>query len=344
MSASNGRSRRAVVIALAVGFPLSAVFLWLSVRGTDLDRVWEIIDGGRPAPLVATVGCIALMYWFQAVRWRRIARARLPLRSMYAMLVAGLAVNNVVPGRLGDFLRAHWISRATHVPGGRGLATVLLDRGGDLVVLAASLFVCLPLVSSAAWVDRLAVVAVGLAALFIMVVVAAHLFTRRRGNRSEGHQNLVRRLMRDTVDGLSEPMSVRDVAIALGLSVAAWLAWASAAMLCGRAIGVEIGPVEALFLAGVVNLGVAIPSSPGFVGTYQWLVISTLALYGIGRDEGLAFALVFQACWYIPTTVVGAVLLALRAPARVSVPMPVPRRRNRVPAPAREATRHHRHD
>ena len=46
-----------------------------------------------------TVGCIALMYWFQATRWRRIAKAAaLPRRSVYAMLVAALAVNNVVPG------------------------------------------------------------------------------------------------------------------------------------------------------------------------------------------------------------------------------------------------------
>ena len=72
-----------------------------------------------------------------------------------------------------------------------------------------------------------------------------------------------------------------------------------------------------------MNLGVAIPSSPGFVGTYQWLVISTLALYGVGREEGLAFAIVFQACWYIPTTVVGGALLALRAPARIRVSTPV---------------------
>ena len=75
----------------------------------------------------------------------------------------------------------------------------------------------------------------------------------------------------------------------VGLSFAAWLAWSGGAILCGRAIGIEIGLVEALFLAGVVNLGVAIPSSPGFVGTYQWLVISTLALYGEGRVDGLAF-------------------------------------------------------
>jgi glycosyltransferase 2 family protein len=325
MSASNGRSRRGVVVAVVAGLPLSALFVWLSLRGTDLDRVWATIGSARVAPLVGTVGCIALMYWFQATRWRRIAKAAaLPRRSVYAMLVAALAVNNVVPGRIGDLLRANWMARAIHVPGGRGLATVVLDRGGDLIVLALSMFICLPLVSRAAWVDRLVLGAMVVAAIFLAVVVAARFYTLRRRDRSRGRQGLVRRLAHDTLDGLSAPISASDAAMIVGLSFAAWLAWSGGAILCGRAIGIEIGLVEALFLAGVVNLGVAIPSSPGFVGTYQWLVISTLALYGVGRDEGLAFAVVFQACWYIPTTLAGGVLLLLRAPGRVRIPMPVP--------------------
>lgn len=134
---------------------------------------------------------------------------------------------------------------------------------------------------------------------------------------------LMCRLTGDTLDGLSAPMSASDMSAWLGLSGGAWLAWSCAALLCARALGIEITPAEAMFLAGVVNLGVAIPSSPGFVGTYQWLVISTLALYGVCRDEGLAFAIVFQACWYDPTTVVGGALLAIRAPRRVRVPLPI---------------------
>jgi glycosyltransferase 2 family protein len=320
---SNGRSRRALLVTLFVGLPLSFVFLWLSIRDADLEAVWRTIGSARPLPLVAAVCLIGAMYALQARRWRRIAKASsLPQRQVLEMLVAGLAVNNVVPGRVGDLLRANWIARATGVPGGRGLASVVLDRGGDLVVLAASLFLGLPLVSHTAWVDRLVIGAGIVVAVFVLGLCAARLYIRRRG-RPVSRQGLVRRLAHDTLAGLSEPMPTVDKLAVLGLSVAAWLAWSAAAIMCARSIGIEISLVEALFLAGVVNLGVAIPSSPGFVGTYQWLVISTLALYGVGRDEGLAFAVVFQACWYIPTTVVGGTLLAVRAPGRVRVPITV---------------------
>jgi uncharacterized protein (TIRG00374 family) len=244
------------------------------------------------------------------------------------MLLAGLAVNCVAPARAGDFLRANWVSRATGSPGGRGLATVVLDRGGDLVVLAAALFVSVPFVTHTPWIDRLVVGAAVLASVFVALVIGARAYSRRRNRDRLGSRGLVRRLARDTLDGLSAPMSAVDLLALLGLSVGAWSAWSCAAILCADALGVPLSPIEAVFFAGVVNLGVAIPSSPGFVGTYQWLVVSTLALYGVGRDEGLAFAVVFQACWYVPTVVVGGALLAMRVPmrARVSIHVSPPAR------------------
>ena len=81
-----------------------------------------------------------------------------------------------------------------------------------------------------------------------------------------------------------------------------------------RAVGIELLLVEAVFVTAALNLGVAIPSSPGFVGTYQWLGVAALGVFGFSREAGLAFAIVMQAVWYVPTTLVGAVLLV--APAR----------------------------
>jgi uncharacterized membrane protein YbhN (UPF0104 family) len=319
MNSSGGRSRRAVIVTFTVGVPLSLVFLWLSVRGVDLRAVGRTIAEARPVPIVAAAILIGVMYGLQARRWRRIARSSLPQIQVLEMLVASLAVNNVVPGRVGDLLRANWIARASGVPGGRGLASVVLDRGCDLLVLAASLFVFLPLVSHTAWVDRLVAGAGVVVALFLFGLGALRLYVHRR-RRPVSRQGLIRRLADDTALGLSEPMPNVDKLALLGLSVAAWVAWSVAAILCARSIGVELGLAEALFLAGAVNLGALIPSTPGYVGTYQWLVVSTLALYGIGRDDGLAFAVVFQACWYIPTTIVGGILLVLRSPssARIS--------------------------
>ena len=306
-----GRSR-SLAVAAAVGIPISIVFLVLAVRGTDLGAVWGTLRGVRPLPLLAAVACMGVVYWLQAARWRRIADTGLGQRRFVEMVVAGVAVNNVLPGRVGDLLRARWVSRGSY-SGGRGLATVMLDRAFDILALVAFLLVSLPLVTDEGWVDRIVVGSLVVLVAVWVLILAARSYTRRRPRSRRAHRGLPRRFLRDTLEGLSDPLSAERGLVWFGISVAAWGTWALAAIFVGRAVGVELTLVDAIFVTAALNLGVAIPSSPGFVGTYQWLGVSALALFGIGREAGLAFAICMQAVWFVPTTIAGAVILVAHA-------------------------------
>jgi len=317
------RGRRNILLATALGIPASVALMYLAIRGADLGAVWGTLQDVKPLPLFAAMACMGVVYWLQAARWRRIAMTGAGQLQFFEMVVAGVAVNNVLPGRLGDLLRARWVSRGAFSYG-RGIATVVFDRGFDLVVLAAFLIATLPLVTDEAWVDRIVVGALLAIGLLAGGILAARSYTRRRpgGRRRRG---IVRRFARDVLDGLSEPLGVTRTRELVLLSVAAWLAWALGAYLTARAVGIELTVVQAVFVTGALNLGVAIPSSPGFVGTYQWLGVSALALFGIGQESALAYAIALQAVWYLPTTLGGLVLLLSgttrhwgrdRAPAR----------------------------
>lgn len=305
------RSRRTMWIAAVIGIPASAAFLFLAVRGADLGAVRQTLQDVRFGPLAGAVGCMGGVYWLQAMRWRRIAATSASQRRFLEMVVSGVAVNNVLPGRVGDLLRARWVSRGAF-SGGRGLATVVLDRGFDLLVLAIFLVSTLPLVTDEPWVDRIVVGSVVVLLALWIGILAARSYTRRRPRARRSHRGLARRFARDTLEGLSEPLGSFRTTGLVGLSLAAWLAWAVAAILTARAVGVELSLVEAVFVTAAINLGVAIPSSPGFVGTYQWLGVSALALFDIGQEAALAFAIAMQAVWYVPTTLAGAVFLVAR--------------------------------
>jgi uncharacterized membrane protein YbhN (UPF0104 family) len=196
---------------------------------------------------------------------------------------------------------------------GRGLATVVLDRGFDILALVAFLLVSLPFVTDQGWVDRIVVGSVLVLAVLGVLLAAARSYTRRRPRSRRAHRGLPRRFLRDTLEGLADPLSAERGLVWFGISIAAWSTWAVAAILVGRAVGVELSVIDAIFVTAALNLGVAIPSSPGFVGTYQWLGVSALALFGIGRETGLAFAICMQAVWFVPTTIVGAVILVAHA-------------------------------
>jgi uncharacterized protein (TIRG00374 family) len=227
---------------------------------------------------------VAGIYLFRATRWRQISSApQVRLVRFYEMVVSGAACNNVLPARLGDLLRTRWLARDARTPAGRALGTVVLDRECDLAVLVALL-----VVGSSDWLVYLAAGSVLALALLGVVLLFARLYIARR-ERERHSRQLVRRIVRDTVEVLAEPIGRRRVAVWIGLSFGAWATWALSALLVARSIGIHLSPGDALFVAAVVNLGSAIPSSPGYVGTYEWLGVASLGLLGVPREEALAF-------------------------------------------------------
>lgn len=312
-SASRGR----VLVGLVVGVPISAVFLWLAVRNADTAAVRRTLEEAEVGLVALAVLAMAAVYGFQAARWRMIAGSpEVGLARFYEMVVSGVACNNVLPARLGDLLRARWLGREARMPAGRGLGTVILDRGCDLAALLLLLVVGLAAVASSDWLVRIALAtAAGLVALGV-VLLFARVYTGRR-ERERRSRGLVRRVLRDTAEALAEPIGLRRPALWIALSLGAWTTWSLGAILVARSLGFELGLVEAVFVAAVMNLGVAIPSSPGFVGTYEWLGVASLGLLDIASEEALAFSILLHACWYVPTTLGGGAALGVRALVRV---------------------------
>lgn len=302
---------RGLLTAL-VGVPIGLAFLWLALRNADLDLVRRSLQDADAGEVALAVAAFAAVYAFQSARWRRIASTpQVRFARFYEMTVSGVAVNNVLPGRIGDLLRARWLGLAAPMPAGRAFGTVILDRACDLVILVGLLLVGITAVASSEWLVRLAAGgALALLAFGVVLLFArAYIGKRERSRRSRG---LVRRLVRDAVELLAEPLGRRRPIVWLGLSLGAWATWAIAAGLVARSLGIDLSVTDALFVAAVLNLGSAVPSSPGYVGTYEWLGVASLGLLGVSQEPALAFTILLHASWYVPTTLVGACALGLR--------------------------------
>lgn len=311
-----GNNRR-VLVGVLVGLPISAAFLWLAVRSADLTVVRRTLSDADARLVALAVAAIACMYVFQALRWRKITRApQVGFPRFYEMVVSGVACNNVLPARLGDLLRARWLGVEARMPTGRSLGTVVLDRGCDVGALFIFLLVGLASVASSKWLVAIAVGAGAMLLGLVTAVLLARRYTRRR-ERERRSRGLARVILRDAAEALAEPVGRRRPAVWIALSVGAWTMWAVAAMLVARSLGVELGLVDAMFVAAVLNLGAAIPSSPGFVGTYEWLGVASLGLLSIASEDALAFTILLHATWYVPTTLAGGSALGVRAVVRI---------------------------
>ena len=311
---------RVRTLAALLGMSVGLVFLWLAVRDADLQAVWDTLRSARGGYVAAAIGAFAAVYVLQAVRWRRIAAtSAVGVPRFVEMTVSGVAVNNVLPGRIGDFLRARWLGLAARMPAGKAFGTVVIDRLFDLTVLVGLLVVGIAAVASSQWLVELAAAGLVLLVGFggVLVLSRRYIGGRERGRRE---RSLLRRLARDTVERLAEPLEREQLLVCLALSLAAWVMWAVAALLVARSLGLELSFADALFVTAVLNLGSAVPSSPGYVGTYEWLGVASLGLVGVDRDPALAFTILLHAAWYVPTTLVGAVALGTRAVVQVRRP------------------------
>jgi len=310
--------RRRELIALAIGLPVSALLLAKAVQGIDLGSVWSTLEGADLVRVALAVVAMAMVYVLQAARWRFIARryGLLPMRSALSYVIGGVAVNNVVPGRPGELARAYWISNALHIPKARGLSTVIVDRGADVLTLIAFVAVTYAFVPHPTWVRDLAIAAVVLGSLLLAGLLACRWYVSRRERSGKGIPDRLRALwlvrqVAQVVRGTAATVTARDAVVIGAVSVAAWAVWGLAAYLTAGALSIHLSLTEVLFVTAMVNLGVSIPSSPGFIGTYQWLCVSALGLFGINKGDAFAFSVLMHAVWFVPTTLVGAALVVL---------------------------------
>ena len=314
----SGLSRRTLLFGVAAGFPASAILLTLSLRSLDTSALGASVRGARASALALAVCASSLVYVVQAARWRLIAQAD-PSPSFGRFLdwaIGAVAVNNVVPGRPGDVLRIEWLSRGARMPRTRALASVVVDRGLDLVVLLGAFALSYSVAEHAVWLDRIGLGALVLAAAGTVLVALAAPFAMRVKPETTGR---VARAIADVARQAGTRLrGWRGVAAVL-LSVLAWSTWAVSAWLVASALGIALGPLDLLFVTAVINVGVAIPSSPGFIGTYQWLSVSALGLLGVNHTDAFAFSVLMHAAWFVPTTLAGAVLVLRKAPPVVAV-------------------------
>ena len=315
---------------LAVGIASSVFFLWLVFRSADLDAVWTALRSADVGLVVLATIVIQGVYVAQGARWRLVADTlEQTVRRFYALVLGGIGANNILPLRIGDLLRARWLAKLAAIPSGQAFGSVLRDRACDVITLVVALAVSLPIVGDPDWVRRVAIGGAVLVAGVAVAIGGAVIYTRLRPRDRRLGRSRLRQLLRDTVDEVASPIGRRRLLAALGLSVVAWSVWAVAAGMVGRSLGFRLSPIELVFVTAVVNLGVVIPSSPGFIGTYQWLAVSALAVVGVDGEVAIAFSILMQAIWFIPTTIVGgpiAVREVHRGPRSVSTPggPPVP--------------------
>jgi glycosyltransferase 2 family protein len=311
---------RTKVVQLALCLGISAVCLYLAVRGMDFARTAQELRQSSRMPIVGAVVFLFLSYWIRAYRWRYLLAPikKIPVGPLFRSTLIGFMGNYLLPFRAGEIMRAVSIGKTQAISKSAALGSIVLERVFDGVVISLTPFVLLAAVELPPWVTRVNFV---LLTLYITALVGLVIATQRGWTEAWIQRAIVLLPMRfarrlgpmatEFLHGMKGITHSRGLLPVSLLSLACWVIHGMYFFLMFKALDIELSFSAALVLQMVIGLGVILPAAPGYVGTFEYFTVLGLSLFGIGHEAAFAYALLAHICQFVPVSAVG-LFFALR--------------------------------
>ncbi|HEY6073604.1 MAG TPA: lysylphosphatidylglycerol synthase transmembrane domain-containing protein [Anaerolineales bacterium] len=311
-----------------VGVLISVVFLWLSLRGLRLQDFWATVRSANYWWLLPGIAVYFVGVWIRAWRWHYLLGPvkEIPTRTMFPITTIGYMGNNIYPARAGEVLRAVILKRREGVSVSASLATIIVERIFDGVVMLAFVFVNLPelarLTSASGFVGNIQQVAVigtgvfiGALAVFLLAAMFPQVTTRAASwfiDRLVPARLRVRvlELVHRFLEGLASLRSPFNVLMVFLTSVIIWLLETGKYWFVMHAFPFQVNFFALMLMNGIVNLATTIPSAPGYIGTFDAPGIAVLTAYGVDQAVATGYTLVLHVALWFPITLLGAYYLA----------------------------------
>ena len=309
----------------AIGIAVSAFLLWYAFRDIEIAKVVAALRGSDLFLWALCTIASQLIFPLRARRWRTLldpVAPRLPFGPLWRATAIGMMGNNVLPARAGELARVFVLVRERpEVKWSTALASLAIDRAFDALMVLLLLVVAMhapsfprDFVIAGTPVHSTAFVMLGVViAIFVVYFAFARwphkaetLVGRVTGVLFPRHKDRIGALVHSLAAGLGVVRDVRRFLEAFAWALAHWLMNALAFWLGFRALGIDAPFTAACFVQGVIALGVAVPSSPGFVGVFETMAKLSLPVYGVSEAQAVAWAIGFHVLSYIPITLIGA--------------------------------------
>lgn len=305
--------------SLLLGGLISGACIYVLLSRVDLQKTAESFGRADPLWLIVSLITIAVAVLGRAWRWQLLflPQDRVSLYGTTSSTLIGYMFNTVLPGRVGELVRAGLLAQSEQVGTTRAIGTIFVEKILDVLVLLILLGVLTTVLPLPNWLT-----AAGLSAATIFGALAIIFFALSsiRGSvvtwvaAKVDPLPMLRRLrpshIVDTVlaaaEGLRDP---RLLVMQLVTSAAIWTVALSTVATILEAFQLRVPLSAAALILVTTNLGMTIPSAPGYVGVYHAIAVATLTIFGIEESEALSFAVTLHALAFGSFTIAGAILL-----------------------------------
>jgi glycosyltransferase 2 family protein len=301
-----------------IGIAISVIALWLAVRDVPLE---EFSTALRQASYGWLIPAVIIQYFAilgRAQRWRVLLDNKATLRSAFWAHSIGFLFTNVFPLRMGEPARIAVMSERNQIPVVQVAASAMVERLLDVAIVVLGLVFVLPFMQ----VPPLAVQAgLTFGGVVIAALVALVFVVRFRGPSERLLQWVLSRLTflptkaillrwGELVEGLTPLTRLGTGLAAVFWTVVSWIFSLLIYVFVLRAFQPDATILEALFMIVVLALAITVPSSPGFIGVYQYIGQQALVIPFGGKyteSNALAITMTTHLIYLLITTGFGIV-------------------------------------
>ncbi len=278
------------------------VLLGFFVRNLEWHMLGHALRNAAIGPLLVSSALYFVCLFGKALSWRIMLEPDnvVPMGRLYRYTIAAFAASVLTPARAGELLRIWALKKRDGVPASDAAAAAL---GEKLLLAVTLLLVCAPvpwlLPGLPEWVTDAMLMAGSIA---FGVLIALFVAVGRVDVRESSSW------FAKLIAGMHVVRDPKRMALVMFTLALTWVADLIAVTLVLSAVGIDIPIAGAMFILFTFNLAVAVPSTPGQVGTLQVGALAATSILRIPEEPALAFALLYQAMQIVPLLIVGFIL------------------------------------
>src|SRR6185436_7149185 len=287
-----------IVIGLA-----TVGLLWLFFRNINLTETWVAMTHAHVGYLAGAVVATLSTYTLRALRWQALLRpvGATRLRTTFRATVIGFTAIFLLPGRVGEVLRAYLVARQEGLKFTATFATVIVERLLDLTTVLLLFALSLPLlkIDVGRQVELAGIVAAAgsVFALIVLFIMAGH--PERLGRWAGRLGKRLPRKMADVVQAFAEGLAVMrqpsDLVAAMAWSLPVWFSIAVGIWLTSHAFDLTLSFVGSFLVVGYLAVGVSVPTPGGAGGFHYFYWLALTRFFGADQDVAAAAAIILHA-------------------------------------------------
>lgn len=305
-----------------IGIMVGGFLFYLAAKGINFSEVWGLIRQSNIAWILPMLLLWLMTVGIRTLRWyEMLPRDRRPeKRAVFDAFVLGTMANNLLPGRLGDLVRAGLLARQPPPVGmSMVIGTIVLEKVLDGIVVLLLLGCLLCSASLPPWLGRLGLIgAIIFSAVLVGLLILTELANRwseHKGQKATAQSGsgrlflLARSILSRFATGLQVLRDWRVLSWVIALSGTVWLCEAVIVYCSFMAFHLTLPLAAALVTLVLVVIGTMLPAAPGFVGTYQFFVVTALGIYQVQPEQAFTLGIFLNAFAIVCTTAAGMVPL-----------------------------------